>query len=463
MNLKVRLLPLIIASTLLAGCQSTMQRIADCKVGDWNVIGQKDGLMGEPAKFAERKDFCDDHAEARTPAATDAAGRYGAGWAQGNWDLWHALGSKDGQLGLQSSQYDRHAAGDEVRKHQTPLNRPAYDAGWTAGNSAYWRDIGKRDGTTGQPLAQKEASRGRATAMQLRFDEAAYSDGWQVGNRTFWTDAGFTDARNGTPDSEFRNRAAAARTAGVLVQEESYRAAWNAEIVNYWRNLGTQDAVSGKEFGVRGKEAKQKGLKIYEQEYRQAWENRLLEYWRQAGADDGYGKPFMLEQRIANASRDGVFSIPGTSNAYTAAWQEQNAKYCVPDVAFERGRTSIGMAIDVCRAELRNQLKHAYVSGQDYEATAAKYRQALGLASELADRMRDARNRLGRLEREIRSNLESKDRAVNDETRNQDRRREQDRRELVDYIQRLDRQLDDARRWVDRHDQQMQRLRREIY
>jgi hypothetical protein len=52
---------------------------------------------------------------------------------------------------------------------------------------------------------------------------------------------------------------------------------------------------------------------------------------------------------------------------------------------------------------------------------------------------------------------------VNDDTKKKDRRREQDRRELIDYIQRLERQLDDARRWADRHDQQMQRLRREIY
>jgi hypothetical protein len=457
MKTSLRLIPLIL---LLAGCQSHMQRVADCKVGDWNAIGHKDGLLGEPANYAERKDFCDDHAD--KPAAADAAARYTAGWAQGNWDLWYSLGSKDGQLGS-LAQYERHAASEEVRKHQTPLNLPAYSAGWTAGNTEYWTATGQREGASGQPLTQKEVNRSRASATQLRFDEQAYTNGWRAGNRTFWSDAGYADARNGTPDSEFRNRAAAARSAGVEVQEDAYRTAWNAEIVNYWRNLGTQDATSGKEFGVRSREAKAKGLKIHEREYREAWEARLLTYWRDAGAADGFGHPFQLDQRIANASRDGVFSIPGTQDAYTNAWRQENARYCTPDNAFERGRGSIGMAVEVCAPALQNQLKHAYVSGQDYEVAAAKYRQAVADTNDLASRVRDARNRLGRLEREIRASQDAKDRPVNDDTVKQDKRREQERRELGDYLQRLERQLDDARRWVDRHDQQMQRLRREIY
>ncbi|MRW82803.1 DUF2799 domain-containing protein [Pseudoduganella sp. FT26W] len=445
---------------LLAGCQSTQQRIADCKAGDWQAIGHKDGLMGEPASYAERKDFCEDHAD--KPAAADAAARYTAGWAQGNWDAWYAMGSSDGVQG-QQPQFELRANNDEVRKHKTPLNRPAYDDGWVAGNSNYWRNIGQREGVAGQPLTQKDSNRANAAAAQLRFDDAAYTDGWRAGNRTFWSDAGYSDARSGIPDSEFRNRAAAARRAGVDVQEESYRAAWNGEIVNYWRNLGTQDATSGKEFGTRGREAKAKGLKIHEQEYREAWENRLMAYWRDTGAADGYGQPFLLEDRIANAGRNGVFVIPGTRDAYTNAWRQENARYCVPDNAFERGRTSTGMAVEVCAPALQNQLKHAYVSGQDYEVAGAKYRQAVAEANDLGNRLRDARGRLGKLEREIRANQEAKDRPVNDDTAKQDRRREQERRELSDYVQRLERQLDDARRWVERHDQQMQRLRREIY
>jgi hypothetical protein len=453
----VRLIPVIL---LLAGCQSTQQRIADCKVGDWTAIGHKDGLLGEPANYADRKDFCDDHAD--KPAAADAAARYTAGWAQGNWDAWYLLGEQDGVQG-QQPQFEQRSNNDDVRKHKTPLNRPAYDGGWANGNSTYWRNTGQRDGASGQPSTQKDISRANAAAAQLRFDDAAYADGWRAGNRTFWSDAGYSDARSGIPDSEFRNRATAARRAGVDVQEESYRTAWNAEIVNYWRNLGTQDATSGKEFGTRGREAKAKGLKIYEQEYRQAWEARLIEYWRATGAADGYGQPFLLEDRINNASRDGVFAIPGTRDAYTNAWRQENARYCVPDNAFEQGRTNTGMAVEVCAPAVQNQLKHAYVSGQDYEITAVKYRQAVADANDLANRARDARNRLGKLEREIRANQEAKDRPANDETAKQDRRREQERRELNDYLQRVERQLDDARRWVERHDLQMERLRREIY
>lgn len=464
MNYLTRFSPLILAlPLLLAGCQSTMQRIADCKVGDWTAIGHKDGVQGEPANYVERKEFCDDHADDKKQAATGAEAQYIAGWAQGNWDLWSGLGQQDGGQGLQP-QYDAHAAGDEVRKHKTPLNRPAYDAGWAIGNSEYWKGLGRRAGTDGQPLpAQKDGARAKAAGMQLRFDEAAYTDGWQIGNRTFWQDAGYTDARNGTPDSAFRDRAANARSAGVQVQEEAYRAAWNGEIINYWRNLGTQDAVSGKDFAVRSKEARARGLKIFESEYRQAWEARLTDYWRQAGADDGYGKPFMLDDRIANAGRNGVFVIAATRDLYTAAWDAQNAKYCLPENAFERGRANSGMAVEVCRVELRNQLKHAYVSGQDYEVAAAKHRQAVDDADEISGRLNDAHRRLDRLQREIRSNLEAKDRVVNDDTRKQDARREQERRDLVDYIRQLERQLDDARRWVERHEQQMQRLRREIY
>lgn len=457
MKTTLRLIPLIL---LLAGCQSHMQRVADCKTGDWQAIGHKDGLMGEPASYEQRKDFCDEHAD--KPATADAAARYNAGWAQGNWDAWFTLGGVDGQQGMQP-QFDRHAAGDEIRKHKTPLNRAAYDAGWTEGNSRHWTKLGEREGTAGMPATQKEVNRGKAASDQLRFDDAAYANGWLAGNRAFWTDAGNADARNGIPDSRFRDRAAAARDAGVEVQEASYRAAWNAEIVNYWRNLGTQDAISGKEFGERGREARAKGLKVHEQEYRQAWEARLVAYWQDTGAADGYGHPYMLEQRMANAGRDGVFVIPATRDAYTNAWRKENARYCTPDNAFEFGRTNSGMAVEVCAPAAQNQLKHAYVSGQDYTIAEMKFRQAVADVNELADRMQDARNRLGRLERELRGGQDGKDRPNNEEAAKQERRREQERREVLEYIQRLDRQLFDARRWAERHELQMQQLRRGIY
>lgn len=465
MNPIARLLPLLVAlPLLLGGCGAAIkQRIEACKTGDWTQIGKTDGLDGAPPTFADRKDFCNDHGDDKQPAAADAGARYTAGWEQGNREMWSAAGAIDGAKGLQQSQFAVRAAGEEVRKRKTPLNQPAYDEGWMRGNSRYWEDIGKGEGAEGLPLTRIEASRARAAAAPLRFDDAAYTNGWHAGNRTFWQEAGLADASDGIPDSRFRDRAAAARSAGVQVQEEVYRGAWNAEIVNYWRNLGARDAVSGKEFGVRGKEARQKGLKVFESEYRQAWEKRLAEHWRQVGLEDGYGKPFMLEERIANAARDGVFSIPGTRDWYTAAWEEQNAKYCVPENAFERGRANSGMAVEVCRGELRNQLKRAYVSGQDFEVAAARQQQAASDANELEGRLYDANRRLGRLERDMRASADAKDKAASEEGKKQDRRREQDRRELIEIIHRLERQLDDARRAVERYDMQMQRLRREIY
>ncbi|MET0265349.1 MAG: DUF2799 domain-containing protein [Duganella sp.] len=457
-----RLLALLLVFPLLAGCTASFrQQVEACKVGDWNKIGMTDGLKGVPSDFAERKDFCGDHGSSSIPA--DAGARYSAGWEQGNAQKWSALGVADGARGLPPSQFAVHAASEEVRKLKTPLNQRAYDDGWNTGNTQYWDSNGKRDGVAGQPLNSKEAARSKAAAMQLRFDEAAYTSGWHVGNRQFWQDAGTNDASNGVPDSELLKRAATARSAGVQVQEEVYRAAWNAEIVNYWRNLGARDAVSGMEFGSRGREARQKGLKVFESEYRQAWEKRLAEYWRQAGLEDGFGKPFLLEERIANAKRDGVFSIPGTRAWYTRAWEEQNALYCQPDNAFERGRTNSGMAVEVCRPELRNPLKRAYLSGQDYEQAAARQRQAVNDAREIEARLYDANKRVDRIERDLRNNQPSKDKPATEEMNKQNRRSEQERREVINFIRSLERRLDDVRRAIDHNEMYMQRLRREIY
>jgi len=451
---------LFVLPLMLAGCQTTMQRIAACKAGDWKTIGYDDGLAGSAPDFAERKEFCDAHNEDQVKAGPAAAADYQAGWSQGNWNLWSILGEEDGSQGL-PPQFDAKVAQPNMAK--MPRNREAYDSGWAKGNSEYWRRLGLQEGTSGKPLQQKDNHRASAEASQLRFDDGAYSDGWHAGNRVFWQDAGLNDARNGIPDSELRQRAASAEAAGVLVQQDAYHAAWNAEIINYWKNLGTTDAVSGKDFNLRRKEAQQKGLKIYESDYRQAWQARLSDYWRQAGADDGYGRPFQLDERIANAAGDGVFVIPGTRDLYTAAWEEQNAKYCVPELAFEQGRRNAGMVVEVCRPELRGQLKRAYLSGQDYEQASAKYNQAAADINDLSDRLREASRRLNRLEAEIRANLANKDRPVNDDTAKQDRRREQDRRELSDAIQRMQYQLDEARRWADQQQMRMQRLRRDIY
>ncbi|KQQ45136.1 hypothetical protein ASF61_20735 [Duganella sp. Leaf126] len=462
MTFAARVVPLIVA-VMLAGCSAAIkQRIADCQVGDWQQIGRKDGLDGAPPNFAERKDFCDDHADSGKSAAADAGARYTAGWELGNTQMWTAVGVADGARGM-AQQFAARAAGEEVRQRKTPPNQRAYDDGWLRGNAQYWEGIGKRDGVAGRPLTGKDASRSQADQTGIRFDDAAYDSGWQAGNRQFWQDAGASDASNGVPDSALRERAASARSAGVQVQEDVYRAAWNGEIVNYWRNLGARDAVTGSEFGVRGREARQKGLKVFEAEYRQAWEKRLTEHWEQAGREDGYGKPFLLEERIANARRDGVFAIPDTRAIYTRAWEAENARYCVPENAFEQGRLNRGLAFEVCQPPLRDRLRSAWFNGQEFASAELRQRQVVEDVRQLEARLYEGRRRLDRLDRDVRNSQPTKDKPATDESDRQNRRREQDRRDLADQLRRLERQLDDAHLWLDQNDFSMQRLRRDIY
>jgi poly-gamma-glutamate capsule biosynthesis protein CapA/YwtB (metallophosphatase superfamily) len=117
---------LFVIPLLLAGCQTTMQRIAACKAGDWKTIGYDDGLAGKAADFAERKEFCDAHNDDKAKAGDAAAADYQAGWAQGNWNLWAALGEEDGSKG-QLSQFEVRTA--QLEGAKAPQNRPAYDSG----------------------------------------------------------------------------------------------------------------------------------------------------------------------------------------------------------------------------------------------------------------------------------------------------------------------------------------------
>jgi hypothetical protein len=444
----------------VAGCAQTRQRIADCKTGDWRVIGAKDGNAGTPVRFLESKEFCDEYQAGQVAGAPLAD--YTAGWAQGNWDFWSARAQADGRAGL-AAQVDARAASAEVAKQHTPVNRQAYDAGWLIGNAAFWDGVGKRDGVAGQPRSEQRAAASQAAQVAGRFDAAAYAAGWQTGNRTFWSDAGFQDAHNGVADSALHARAANARAAGVQVQEDAYRTAWNAELPNYWRELGHQDAVRGKDLAMRRAEARQSGLKVLEPAYRQAWEARLADYWQQAGHDDGMGRPFQLDARMANATRDGVFVIAATRERYARAWEAENAKYCAPDNAFEFGRRNGRYAIDVCVPQAQGQLKRAYLSGQDYESAAARRAQDNAEIDDLARRLKDGRARQGRLEREMRASVDAKDRVANDETARQDKRREQDLRELVEANNRVERQLGEARRREDSHRREMERLRRDMF
>jgi len=125
---------LFVLPLLLAGCQTTMQRIAACKAGDWKTIGYDDGIAGNAQDFAGRKDFCDAHSDDKAKAGDAAAADYQAGWAQGNWNLWAAMGEEDGSKGL-PSQFAARTADHKMEK--VPLNPQAYDSGWAKGNSEY--------------------------------------------------------------------------------------------------------------------------------------------------------------------------------------------------------------------------------------------------------------------------------------------------------------------------------------
>lgn len=449
----------LLFALLLSGCQATLQKIADCKAGDWTVIGHKDGYAGVLQNFEERSKFCSRHTEGGQPA--DAVALYQAGWAKGDWAAWSEKGQTDGRAFLPLSQLDAHIA--KRPKDHAPANRPAYESGWLVGNSAYWQATGQAAGSAGEALAQKASRQATAAARQIRFDEVAYDSGWQEGNRLYWQSVGYQDAHNGIPDSNLTRRAAAAKTAGLLVQAEVYRAAWNAEIPNYWHNLGTQDAVSGTDFAMRRAEAQRSGLKIFEAEYQQSWEARLIAYWTQVGNEDGFGHPFQLEARIARAAQDRVFVIARTRELYTTAWDAQNSRYCNVDDAFARGRRNERMAIDVCKPNVQGQMKRAYLSGQDYEATVAKRDHVHAEVNAHARRVRDIRARLDHINHEIRSHLADKKRVMNAETLREDKQHENERHLLEEQLDHAERQLAETRRREDMLEQQMLKLQRDIY
>ena len=133
------------------------------------------------------------------------------------------------------------------------------------------------------------------------------------------------DAHAGIPDSNLQQLTTSAKSRNLVVRPDAYQAEWNREIPEYWRNLGWNDAASGREFNGRKDEAQRRGLKIYEAQYRQRWEARLIQYWTEIGTADGYGKPYLIEQRIAEARSLGYFVIAQTRDIYGAAWSQKNA------------------------------------------------------------------------------------------------------------------------------------------
>lgn len=461
-RLSSKLLLVCISSLVLAslsGCQSTRVRINDCKAGDWGVIGNKDGDQGFDPRYEERRKFCADIDDVKINA--DSVNHYRAGWEQGNFQYWRRLGTQDGTAAKPISHFLEQTSSDVIKKNHTPLNQLAYQQGWIAGNASYWRGLGDQDGLAGHPanMENVRADEGR----QIGFNRLAYLDGWQTGNHAYWTHLGFLDAHDGRPESEFIQHASLAQRQGVQLREEAYRAAWNLEIIEYWKRLAWEDATQGRDVNTRRADAKNRGLKFSEIEYTQKWQQRLQKYWLDVGNEDGYGKPNLLEERMANARKDNVFVIPQTRDIYQQAWSEQNLRYCNLDNAFSYGQRHHRMAIDVCAARLQNKLHYAWESGRDYESILQKQRYTHEEMKRLAERRSNAEHHLSRIETEMRHDQENKNRPSNADTAAIDRKREHEKRELRDFLRRTEREFEDLRQWDFRYEQQLLQIKRDIY
>jgi hypothetical protein len=447
------------ALTTLSACQSTMLRVNDCKAGDWGMIGNKDGDQGLDQRFEERKKFCANVDEGKIKA--DSAALYQAGWEQGNFQYWKRLGEQDGRAAKAMSSFADQAASEATKKNNTPLHQLAYKQGWISGNADYWRGVGDQDGVAGRPASGESAR--EAEGREIGFNRLSYLEGWQTGNQAYWTRLGYLDAHDGKPDSEFKQHALSAQQTGVQVREAAYRSAWNLEIIEYWKRLGWEDATQGRDVNTRRADAKQRGLKFSETEYKQRWEQRLVQYWRDAGKEDGYGRPNQLEQRMASARQNNVFVIAQTRDVYQQAWAEQNTRYCSVDNAFAFGRSNQRMAIEVCAGAQQQRVRRALMSGQEYEVVLRQQMYRNDELNRLADRRHDAEHRLARIEREIKRDQDDKNRVTNADTANADRRREQEKRELREFLRRSYDEFEDLRRWNFRYEQQLQQIKRDIY
>lgn len=447
------------ALTTLSACQSTMLRVNDCKAGDWGMIGNKDGDQGLDQRFEERKKFCANVDEGKIKA--DSGALYQAGWEQGNFQYWKRLGTQDGLAAKGMSSFADQAASEVTRKNNTPLHQLAYKQGWVSGNADYWRGLGDQDGAAGRPASGENA---RALEGQaIGFNRLSYLEGWQSGNQAYWTRLGYLDAHDGKPDSEFKLHALSATQAGVQVRETAYRSGWNLEIIEYWKRLGWEDAMQGRDVNTRRADARQRGLKFSEAEYKQSWEQRLLQYWQDAGKEDGYGGPNQLEQRMASARQNNVFVIAQTRDVYQRAWAEQNSRYCSVDNAFAFGRSNQRMAVEVCAGAQQQRVRRALLSGQEYEVVLRQQMYRNEELNRLADRRHDAEHRLGRIERDIKRDQDDKNRVTNADTANADRKREQEKRELREFLRHSYDEFEDLRRWNFRYEQQLQQIKRDIY
>lgn len=445
-----------LAHLLLTACASDPVGVDACKAENWQAIGERDGLEGLNSRFNDRKNFCSKY---QSGANASAASEYQSGWEKGYYKFWFQLGEAAGFKGKISVMPSTPRQGKE---DTAPVNQSAYQAGWEQGNSGFWRSQGERDGLAGLAQSQKNNQQAAAFSRSLLFNETSYLQGWMRGNQQFWYEAGRQDASEGKPDRDFTGRAQAAAARGVQVDETSYRAGWENGLGEYWSRIGSMDAVSGKNFSLRKIEADRGGLKILEQVYQQSWTQRLEQHWQEAGERDGWGYPNLLEQRIANVTRDGVFVIPGARELYLAAWQSKNLIYCSSDNAFAMGRENAPLAAEAC-GQRRLAVKRAHTAGQDYEAIHLKNQRVLSDLQTLTDKRSHVDKSLIDLESDIKRDLKKPDRKSNNETVEQDRRRETNRLDLVSQLRQHDRQIEELKRWEDRYSQQMRDLKRDAY
>ncbi|MBC3886360.1 DUF2799 domain-containing protein [Undibacterium griseum] len=448
-----RLVPFLLLLPLMA-CQSTISRMNDCQTGDWNFIGNKDGSDGLHRNYEERRQFCSsvDSSKIRP----ESAQQYEQGWQQGNQQFWYRLGRTDGRNALALSHYQQQAQSDQIRQKETPLNQAAYEQGWQLGNADYWQQSGHQEGLAGRKADEEGARRLPGAPEVFRAD--AYRQGWGEGNYAYWQQLGYQDAHQGIPDSTLSVHVKAAQSRDLLVREDAYHAGWNREITEYWKRLAWDDAVNGRDIYMRRDDAQRRGLRLDEAAYRQQWEQRLMQYWSEVGTADGDGKPFLLEQRMANARHEQVFVITQTRDLYTQAWNRQNAAYCTVENAFNWGRTNQPMAIEVCQQPLQYRLQRALMAGRDVEEI--RRRQAFNHREldEQRDRLRDIERRLARLEAEMQRNRDDKNRPNTPENTNTDRRNERDRSDLRDQWQSVRYRVDELQNREYRYQRDMEQI-----
>lgn len=446
----------------LSGCQSTMRQIKDCKQGDWNVIGNKDGVKGLPANFEERRSFCAGVDGDKIKA--ESAGFYQSGWANGNTQFWQKLGETDGRFPRPAAYYQTQIRSEGVLENKTPLNPIAYDTGWRQGNADYWISIGDQDGVAG--LAASIETQRAANAGDITFNQTAFQTGWQRGNQAYWSRLGFEDARQGISDKTLQQHVQAAKERQVLVRSDAYQTAWDTEIIEYWKRTAWDDATNGWDRYMRRVDAKKRELKFVEDAYQSMWENRLQTYWRDAGKDDGFGKPQRIEERIANARKDKVFVLDQTKDIYLQAWNAENMRYCSHENAFDFGRQSQYFEVSVCHVTAQARVKNAYGNGQKFEITWREKERVERDIRYALDRRNDLDYRIRQLDKDSRKDQDiiknSKDQnAVKDAT-NREKRRDQEQHDLRRSIRDLNRSLDDLEAWRYRHEERLAQLQRSI-